>query len=102
MSLLEFLVLSFIITSTITGICEIKQAIQMKKWTVISKGNFTLPYKEDEEFEAIIRHCNEKLNLPDKKVYLTMGSDCVYFEGSKMSWNWNIVMHRSIRKRKLK
>lgn len=96
-----FLVYSFIITSTITGIGEIIEAFQMSKWAVVSKLNgFTLPYKEDEEFEAVIRHCNEKLNEPDRKVYLTMGSDCVYFEGCKMSWNWNIVMHRPVKRKK--
>ncbi len=100
MSTLEFLVLSFIITSIITGTLEIKEAITMKGWTIIGKGNFKLPYKDDEEFEAVIRHCNESLKEPDKKVYLTMGSDCVYYKGNKMSWNWNIVMHRPIRKRK--
>lgn len=73
----------------------------MSKWTILSKSNgFKLPYEEDEEFEAIIRHCNENLKLKDQKVYLVMGSDCVYFDGAKMSWNWNIVMHRPVKKRK--
>jgi hypothetical protein len=95
-----FLIYSFIITSTIVGIGEIIEAINMKGWTIVSKGKFTLPYKEDEEFEAVIRHCNEKLKEPDKKVYLTMGSDCVYYENCKMSWNWDIVMHRPSKRKK--
>lgn len=94
-----FLVYSFIITSTITGLCEIMQDLEMKSWTVIGKGSFTLPYKDDEEFEAVIRHINNPLQLKDQKVFLTMGEDCVYYKGSKMSYNWTIIMHRPVKRK---
>jgi hypothetical protein len=91
----EFFVTSLIITLNIIGICDIIQDFIMSRWTV----GFNLNYEEDQEFEAIIRHCNPNLKLKDQKVFLSMGSDCVYHEGAKMSWNWNIVMHRPVKKK---
>lgn len=61
-----------------------------------------IPYKDGEDFRAIIRHQNTNLNMKDREVILTVGEDCVYYEGSKMSWNWYIVFHKPIKKKKKK
>jgi len=45
--------------------------------------------------KAKIRHCNPRLELPDKIVKGYMGEDNFYFiDGGELSWNWNIIEWR--------
>jgi len=45
------------------------------------------------KFEAVVRHCNEKLNMKDQIVKLKTGEDGYYFaeESGELSWNWDVI-----------
>lgn len=61
----------------------------MNEW--IEGNNF--PFKLDETFDAVIRHCNPKLNIPDQEITLTVADDGFYINESndELSYNWNII-----------
>jgi len=72
----------------------------MNKWKTIKETGNKLSYAENEEFEAIVRYKNASDSDCDQKVYLTMGDGFIWMNGSKLSLDWDIVLHRP--KRKLK
>lgn len=50
-----------------------------------------------ERFEAILRHVNEDLNLPDEQMFLTCQEDgYTDDDGDEISHNWNIIKWRQV------
>lgn len=50
-----------------------------------------------ERFEAILRHVNKDLNLPDEQMFLTCQEDgYTDDDGDEISFNWNIIKWRQV------
>lgn len=73
----------------------------MKKdeWVIGVAG---MSFKTGQKIEAVIRHCNPKLKLPDETVILTSTDDGFYIDDGpdELSYNWDIVKWRKVSKPK--
>lgn len=71
--------------------------MKKNKWI----DGFDPQVKEGEKFKAIIKHVNERLNLPNEEVTLKATSDGYYIGNGpdELSYNWNIIKWQKIPKK---
>lgn len=66
------------------------------EWSTDINYNF----KRGQKIEAVIRHCNKKLQIPDETVVLKASDDGFYIGNSsdELSYNWDIIKWRVFKK----